>query len=124
MCKLRNYYFRYARANNPHVEGYNPEKSSSFITYLDANNLYGWAMQQKLPVGGFEWLTDEEISNLQDDLKSGKAEEDQGYILDVDLDYPQHLHDRHNNYPLAPERMEIPDVSPYCKRLREKLNMK
>ena len=97
---------RYAKANNPHVTGYNPDKPNTYILYLDANNLYGWAMSQPLPIGGFEWVTDpqklqeEYIVWIKEDTKTG-------YIYEVDLEYPHELHDTHNSYPLAPESMKI-----------------
>ena len=94
---------RYARANNPRVEGYNPDKPTSHILYLDANNLYGWAMSQALPTGGFQWVDDcDKIS-----ITEHPEDSQEGYILEVDLDYPQELHDAHNAYPLAPERMVV-----------------
>ena len=96
---------RHARANNPAVEGYDPEKSNSHILYLDANNLYGWAMSQPLPTGGFQWV--EDCDRLADSVKNLPADGAEGYILEVDLEYPQGLHDEHNSYPLAPERMVV-----------------
>ena len=96
---------RHARANNPAVEGYNPEKPNSHILYLDANNLYGWAMSQPLPTGGFQWV--EDCDRLADSVKNLPADGAEGYILEVDLEYPQGLHDEHNAYPLAPERMVV-----------------
>jgi len=56
--------YRHARANNSCIKNYAPNKSTSYITYLDANNLYGWAMSQKVPVGKFKWMTDEQCQNL------------------------------------------------------------
>ena len=73
--------------------------------YLDANNLYGSAMSQSLPTGDFEWLSQEEISNFNVETVQDDGEE--GYILEVDLEYPEHLHDLHNDYPLAPEKMKV-----------------
>ena len=71
------------------------------LIYLDANSLYAWAMRQSLPVSDFAWAdTDADFMNCND-------ERDIGYILEVDLDYPSYLHDAHNDYPLAPERMTI-----------------
>ena len=93
---------RHAKANNPPVEGYNPEKPSSHILYLDANNLYGWAMSQYLPTGGFRWV------ELTKTIADHPADDPESYILEVDLDYPETLHDAHNAYPLAPERMVVP----------------
>ena len=89
---------------------YDPTKPSTYITYLDANNLYGWAMSKDLPTGEFCWVSEEEIDLTK---KSNK-----GLILEVDLDYPEHLHDKHNNYPLAPERLEIKShmLSDHCKK--------
>jgi len=92
---------RYAKANNKYMgEKFNPNEKSKFIQYLDANNLYGWAMSLPLPVRGFKWMTD---------LKNWREFSDQegrGCILAVDLEYPKKLHDLHNEYPLAPERID------------------
>ena len=82
------------------------ERKSSFIIYLDANNLYGWAMIQKLPYGNFNWVEDAE-KLTEDDIMKIDAEGDKGYILEVDLEYPESLHDLHNNYPLAPEKIVV-----------------
>lgn len=106
---------RYAKANNQYVEGYNPAEPSSHIMYLEANNLYGWAMSQPLPVGDFKWMENVEdfkVEEVPDDHSTG-------YILQVDLEYPQHLHDHHNDYPLAPESMKITHdmLSPYSRLL-------
>ena len=94
---------RHARANNPAVEGYDPEKPNSHILYLDANNLYGWAMSQPLPTGGFRWV--EDCDGLVGTIQDQPADGPEGFIVEVDLEYPQELHDEHNAYPLAPERM-------------------
>ncbi|KAL9987123.1 hypothetical protein ACROYT_G001374 [Oculina patagonica] len=92
---------RYAKANNPYVEGYDPSKPKKYIMYLDANNLYGWAMSKPLPKSGFRWKrvmpTEKEIMRKKESAKTG-------WILEVDLEYPAELHDAHNSYPLAPEK--------------------
>ena len=94
---------RYAQANNKYMKNYDPEKESSYIPYLDANNLYGWAMSQKLPTGDFRWIPSPEYINLDSyDENSAK-----GLILEVDLEYPPELHRLHNDYPLAPEKMVV-----------------
>ncbi|NPA76340.1 MAG: hypothetical protein GXN93_01120 [Candidatus Diapherotrites archaeon] len=99
---------RHARANNPLVEGYNPEKENSYILYLDANNLYDWAMSQPLPTGVFRWVEDDtECQRLRRNIKEHPAGSPEGYIFEVDLEYPQELHNAHNAYPLAPERMVV-----------------
>ena len=77
---------RHARANNPAVEGYNPEKPNSHILYLDANNLYGWAMSQLLPTGGFRWV--EDCTELAGKIQDQPADGPEGFILEVDLEYP------------------------------------
>ena len=90
---------RYAQANlvsRPHVN----------LIYLDANNLYGWATSQPLPTGGFRFLRLDEIETLAPVAELSDDAED-GYIFEVDLHYPQHLHDAHDDYPLAPESLEI-----------------
>jgi len=114
---------RYAKANNPYIQNYDPSLPNNYITYLDANNLYGWAMSQPLPTHDFAWLTDEEIEEF--DVTEIPEDSEDGYILEVDLEYPQELHDSHSDYPLAPEEMKISTemLSPYCKQLHDDLNL-
>ncbi|XP_028417042.1 uncharacterized protein LOC114541307 [Dendronephthya gigantea] len=115
---------RYGKANNPYVPDYDPEQETSYVMYLDANNLYGWAMSQPLPTGEFDWLTDQEIAQF--DITDVADDDDEGYILEVDLHYPSELHDLHNDYPLAPEKMKISSemLSPYCQDLSECLQLR
>ena len=115
---------RYSKANNPYVPDYDPTQENSHVMYFDANNLYGWAMSQPLPTGEFDWLTQQEIAAL--DTSNVADNNEEGYILEVDLQYPTKLHDLHNDYPLAPEKMKIPSVvlSPYCQELSECLNLR
>lgn len=115
---------RHAKANNPLMSDYDPNQPKNYIMYLDANNLYGWAMSQALPVDGFKWMEKDEINNFN--VKNIPDDCQDGYILEVDLDYPSNLHDSHNDYPLAPEKMQITDelLSPYAKALKTKLKLK
>ena len=108
---------RYAKANNPYLPDYNPNQQNSYILQLDCNNLYGWAMMQKLPVGKFEWVEPStfEISKYD---KAG----DIGYVLEVDMKYPEELHVTHNDYPLAPEHLEINGCRKLCPNLQDKKN--
>lgn len=76
-------FFRYAKANHPDVDNYDPNLPNSHLIYLDANNLYGWAMSQHLPTSNFKWLTLEEIKSLE--VNSIAEDNGQGYILEVDL---------------------------------------
>ena len=76
---------RHNKANNKYMEYYDSGKESKYITYLDANNLYGWAMSQYLPYSGSKWLNQKEISNL---LNSVSENSSIGYILEFDLEYP------------------------------------
>ena len=84
--------------------------------YLDANNLYGWAMSQYLPYSEFEWLNKKEISRFCLNSENSFV----GYILEVDLEYPDKLHNLHNDYLLAPEKLEITQnmLSKYCSDLQ------
>jgi DNA polymerase type B, organellar and viral len=105
-------------ANNKHVpDSFDPSEASKYIAYLDANNLYGWAMSQPLPVGDYKWLDRSEIKNLR--VRDLPDDGDYGYILEVDLEYPEHLHDRHNCYPLAVEHVTLTEdhLSPAAKEL-------
>ena len=87
------------------MEGYDPEKPNNHILYLDANNLYGWAMNQFLPTSGFQWMEDrDQLAQTIAECPPGGPE---GFILEVDLEYPEDLHEEHNAYLLAPERMVV-----------------
>ena len=94
---------RYGKANNKYMKEYDEKAPSKYIMYLDANNLYGWAMSQYLPTGGFRWMTEKQINKI--DLAKYKEDSKKGLILEVDLEYPEELHDMHNDYPLAPEKI-------------------
>ena len=111
---------RYGNANNKYMKDYNKNKPSKYIMYLDANNLYGWAMSQYLPTGGFKWMKQEHIDKL--DLGKYKEDSKKGLILEVDLEYPKELHDLHNDYPLGPEKVKVTEdmLSDYCKKIAEK----
>ena len=92
---------RYGKANNKYMgDKFNSNEPSKYIQYLDANNLYGWAMSKPLPTHGFKWMKTSELETW--DLHS--------CILEVDLEYPKELHDLHNDYPLAPEQIVVNKV--------------
>ena len=97
---------RYGKANNKYMGNkFNPSEPSKYLMYLDANNLYGAAMSMKIPTHGFKWMNKYELNHW----------EKYPCILEVDLVYPKELHDLHNDYPLAPERIMM------CKNKVEKL---
>jgi hypothetical protein len=138
---------RYARANNKLMGAlYDPLLPTSYIMYVDANNLYGWALSQDMPLGDFEWLSEQEcldafvalqtidsrnkyfsvvrqplnFQHLMDDVENGRITAEQAdrlfadrlknpqqYIFEVDLEYPAELHDRDDDYIIAPETMMI-----------------
>ena len=114
---------RYGKANNKYMKEYDENEPSKYITYLDANNLYGWAMSQHLPTGNFKWMTDKEIDRI--DLRKYKEDSKRGFILEVDLEYPQELHDLHNDYLVCPEKVRVSNdmLSGYCKKIAEKYNI-
>jgi hypothetical protein len=95
---------RYAKANNKYLSKYAKKQMDEYILYLDANNLYGYSMCQYLPIGNFEW-NHEEWTN--DKILALNDEGTKGYLFLVDLEYPEELHDLHNGYPLAPEKLII-----------------
>ena len=105
---------RYAEANNKYMKNYDPEKKSTFIQYLDANNLYGWAMSQNLPTHGFKWMKDitlEKVDEILDKTNHSMSNNGKkGYIFEVDLEYPKNLWEKHNDYPLAPENIKVNGV--------------
>ena len=97
---------RYAQANNPSLPAiYDANLPRQGLIYLDANNLYGWAMPQFLPTHGFRFLSQNEITALR--LEDLSDDDEDGYIFEVDLHYPTGLHDLHDDSPLAPESLVI-----------------
>ncbi|XP_072033599.1 uncharacterized protein [Amphiura filiformis] len=102
---------RHSKANNKYMgSDFDSTQKSKFIQYLDANNLYGWAMSQPLPVGDFKWMTPKQLDSW------GETP----CILEVDLEYPKELHDHHNDYPLAPERLLVNKVEKLIPNLNNK----
>ena len=91
-----------AKANNKYMKVYDKNKESSYLKYQDVNNLYGWAISQKLSVNKFEWI--------EDTITSYNEESNEGYFLEVDVQYPEKLHELHNNLPFLPETMKIEKV--------------
>ena len=114
---------RYGKANNKYMKEYDEKAPSKYIMYLDANNLYGWAMSQYLPTGGFKWMTEKQINKIN--LAQYNEDSNKGLILEVDLEYPKELHDLHNDYPLGPEKVKVTDdmLSEYCKNIQKKFNI-
>ena len=96
---------RYPKTNNKYMKNYDKSKESSYIQYLDVNNLYGAAMSEKLPINEFKWV---------------KKNSDKGYILEVDVDYPSKLHRLHSDMPFLPERMKIDKTQNLVCNLRDK----
>ena len=115
---------RHSKANNKYMECYDSSEKIKYITYLHANNLYGLAMSQYLPYSGFKWLNQKEISDFR--LNSISENSSIGYILEVDLEYPSKLHDLHNDYALAPEKLEITQnmLPKYCSNTASKYGIK
>ena len=114
---------RYGKANNKYMKEYNEKAPSKYIMYLDANNLYGWAMSQYLPTGGFRWMTQKQIDKIN--LAKYQEGSKKGLIVEVDLEYPKELHDLHNDYPLGPEKVKVTNdmLSEYCKNISEKYSI-
>ena len=104
---------RYAKANNKYMKNYNNNEESLYIQYLDANNLYGWAMSKKLPVNGFKWIDNHETAEPsakhiinEEFIKNYNENDNKGYILEVDVKYPKRLHELHSDLPFLSERMK------------------
>lgn len=102
-------------ANNVFLPEYNPNEQSSFIMYLDATNLYGHSMSQSLPTDGFSWLSEREILDL--DIMSIPENSPCGYILEVDVHYPEVLHDSHADLPFLVENMIPPNTKSEVSKL-------
>lgn len=115
---------KYSQANNKYLPNYDESKPSKFITYLDANNLYGYIMlNEKMPYSHYKWLTLDEIEKI--DFLNIDVTGSKGYILECDIDYPPWVQDKTVDYPLACEKLCVKDdlLSPYSLDLRKKLNL-
>ena len=110
---------RYAKANNKYMKGYSTDEEESFLQYNDANNLYGFAMSEPLPVDSFEWMADL-FKREEDFIKNYDENSDIGYILEVDVEYPKNLHDLHSDLPFLPERMKIDKSKKHVSNLYDK----
>ena len=113
---------RYVKANNKYLSDYDSNKPSKFITYLDKNNLYGWSMSEYLPYKEFEWVENVDGFNVN----SINEKSEIGYFLEVDLEYLDYLHELHNDYPLAPEKLVVTNdmLSKYCKEITDECDIK
>ena len=102
---------RYGKSNNRYMgDSYDASKPTKYITYLDAYNLYGWAMSNPLPTHGFKWMEPNELKNWRN----------YSCVLEVDLEYSRSLHDLHNDYPLVPEQRNINEVKKLISNLGDK----
>ena len=112
---------RHTKANNKYTENNDPKKLPTFITYLDMNNLYCWAMSEYLPYGEFKCLKNVDKFDVNLSKKS-----DTGYFLEVNLEYPDELHELHNDYPLTPEKLAVSSdmLSKYCKEIADRCKIK
>ena len=91
---------RYAKTNNKYIKDYNKDEEESFLEYLDANKLYGYAMSEPLPVDGFDQIKD--LSKIDENfIKNYDKDSDKGYIREVDVNHPKSLHDLHSDLPFS-----------------------
>ncbi len=111
---------KYVETNITQDETFNGK--SSFLMYFDVNNLYGHAMSQSMPYKDFEWCNNEEIKYLQDNILSTKKTDETGFILEVDLEYPSCLHDKHSDFPFCAEKKKPPKGK--CEKLLTTLENK
>ena len=115
---------RYAKANNKYTKDYNKSTTSSCLVYLDANNLYGWAVSQKLPVRGFKWVKKlSECNSIEFDerfIKNQDENSDKGYFLEVDVEYPKKLFNRHKDLPFLPERKKSKKCNKLVCKIQDK----
>ena len=115
---------RCSKANNKYCSDHDKEKQEIYINYIDMNNLYGGAMSEYLPSGGFKWV--ENNNEIVNKILNKNDNSLHGYLLEVDLDYPEDLHDFHKDYPMAPEKIKIKDemLSHYCLEIKNKYDIK
>ena len=112
---------RYAKANNKYMKYYDKNNESSYLVYVDANNLYGWSMCKKLPVSDLKYIDDISIFT-EDFIKNYDENNDKGYIFVVDVEYPRNLHKLHSDLPFLPERMKVGNCTKLVCNLQDKEN--
>ena len=113
---------RYAKANNKYMKNYDKNNESSYLNYLDANNLYGWTMSQKLPINGFKWVKN--LSKFNEDfIKKYDENSDKEYFLEVDIEYPRTLFNSHKDLPFLPERKKVENLKNLFPVQKTKKNM-
>ena len=113
--------YRYAKSNKKYMKNYDKNKEPSFLIYDGANNLYGFAICKKLPVGDFKWVDDLSIFT-EDSIESYGEESDIGYLFVVDVEYPKNLHTLHSDLPFLPERMKINNCAKLVCNVQDKEN--
>ena len=111
---------KYAKANNKYLPDYDATKDPFYLIQLDCNNLYGKSMSEQLPSGNFKWIENKVDESFIMSYQSENNEK--GYVIEVDLEYPQHLHDAHNDYPLASEHLVINDMKKLSPNFSDKTN--
>ena len=94
------------------MKDYDKNEESSYLQYWDVNNLYGWEISQNLPINNFEWIEDTSQFN-EDVIKNYNKESDEGYFLDVDVQYLEKLHELHNDLPFLRDRLKIEKVEKF-----------
>ena len=119
ICGICHAIHRYAKANNKYIKYYDENSQSSYLKYWDVNNLHGWAMSQKLLVNKFDWVA--ETSQLNEYfIKNYNEKSDEGYLLEVDVQCPEKLHEVHNDLPFLPERMKLGKIEKLVTNLHDK----
>ena len=113
----------YSKANNEYCSDYDSKKPKKSITYLDMNNLYGYAKSQYSPYANFKWVKN--INEIEQKLMKIERNSSTGYILEIDLEYPKELHLEHSDYPLATEKINIQKkwLSDYCLEIANEHNI-
>ena len=101
------------------MKDYDENRQSSYLKHWDVNNLYGWAMSQKLPVNKFEWVAETSQFN-EYFIKNYNEKSDEGYLLEVDVQCPEKLHEVHNDLPFLPERMKLGKIEKLVTNLHGK----
>ena len=106
------------------MKNFDKNIKSSYLNYLDANNLYGWALSQKLPVNGFKWIKENYLSKFnQSFIKNYDENSGKGYILKVDVEYPKKLFNLHKYLPFLPKREKLINVKSLFVVQKTKKNM-